>query len=191
MTLPDVCPRDGVSQCKKKDCHLYVVEWRTGDEQCIIGYRSTHKELSRSVSLEDNYVENTRIKLEKKVPRERKPWPGTSTAASGRDHLKREVPQTDTGHTTVPEPAPRVVSEPVTEASESYIEARVGRPVPEVLEELAPVAQEEVVVNDKNTTVIEAKSSDEEKDKGTRKRRSLDDVMDLDLPEDYEEKFWD
>ncbi|WP_340820112.1 hypothetical protein [Methanolobus sp. WCC4] len=188
MTLPDVCPRDGVSQCKKKECHLYILEWRTGDEQCVIGYRSTHKELSRSVSLEDTYVENTRKKLEKKEPRERRPWPDTSTAASVREHLKREVPVAETRPETVMEPAP--VSEPVARTSESYIEARVGKPVPEVLEQLAPVTQEEVVVNDKNTTVIEAKSSDEEKDKDARKRKSLDEVMDLDLPEDYEEKFW-
>ncbi|SFM69589.1 hypothetical protein [Methanolobus profundi] len=182
MTLPDVCPRDGVSQCKKKDCHLYVVEWRTGDEQCVIGYSSTHKEFSQSTSLEDTYAETTRIRLEKREPRERKPWPDT-TGPLGRGHLKREATDAE----VVSEP----VSRNVVETCDSYIEACVGKPVSETpVKPLTPEREEEVVVNDKNTTVIESKSSDEGKAKDPRKRKSLDELMDLDLPEGYEEEFW-
>lgn len=44
------------------------------------------------------------------------------------------------------------------------------------------------MVNDKDTTVFEARKDGQKEDK---KRKSLDELMDLDLPEDYEEKFWD
>ena len=187
MTLPDVCPKDGISQCKKKACHLYVVEWRTGDEQCVIGYSSTHKELSRSTPLEDTYAENTRIRLENRVPREREPWPDTSELP-GRGHLKREVSEAEEVRVEV---RPEHDLKPMMETSEVYIEACVGKPVPKApVEPVSHVGQEEVVLNDKNTTVIESKNSDEGKDKEQKKRKSLDEVMDLDLPDDYEEKFW-
>lgn len=160
MTLPDVCPKDGVSQCKKKACHLYVLEWRTGDEQCIIGYSSTHKELSRSTPMEDTYAERTRLRFEKKAPAERKSWPDASEGAgTKRQHLQRLGADTE-----------EIVAELPSQ------------------EPMSPERREEVVVNNKDTTVIEARD-DEAKDE--KKRKSLDDVMDLDLPDDYEEKFWD
>ncbi|TQD28331.1 hypothetical protein [Methanolobus vulcani] len=161
MTLPDVCPKDGVSQCKKKACHLYVVDWRTGDEQCVIGYRSTHKELSRSTPMEDTYAESTRMKLQKKAPVERKSWPEPEQSTERRQHLQRQP---------VPAEAPTEIA---------------GLPPKEPM---SPVCQEEVVVNDKDTTVFEARKDDQKEEK---KRKSLDELMDLDLPEDYEEKFWD
>jgi hypothetical protein len=160
MTLPDVCPKDGVSQCKKKDCHLYVVEWRTGDEQCIIGYSSTHKELTRSTPMEDTYAENIRLRYEKEAPVERKPWPEPGQSRERREHLQRQ---------------PGVAENP-TEIAELPSK-----------EPMSPVNQEEVVVNDKDTTVFEARKDNQKEDK---KKGSLDKLMD-DLPEDYEEKFWD
>jgi hypothetical protein len=161
MTLPDVCPKDGVSQCKKKACHLYVVEWRTGDEQCVIGYSSTHKEFSRSTPMEDTYAESTRMRLQKKAPEERKAWPEPAQSAEKRQHLQRQ---------SVPAEAPTEIA---------------GLPPKEPM---SPVDREEVVVNNKDTTVFEArKESPEEENKN---KKSLDKLMD-DLPEDYEEKFWD
>ncbi|WP_342303854.1 hypothetical protein [Methanolobus sp. ZRKC5] len=163
MTLPDVCPRDGVSHCKKKDCHLYVVEWRTGDEQCVIGYSSTHKELSKSMPMEDTYAQSTRTRLGKQTGRESRSWPepGVGKAAE-RKHLERPV--------------------------YDNVETIVAKP------EMKPVfveGQEEVVVNNKDTTVIESRHSDEKKEKDSRKIKSLDEVMDLDLPENYEKEFWE
>lgn len=163
MTLPDVCPKDGVSQCKKKACHLYVLEWRTGDEQCIIGYSSTHKELSRSTSLEDTYAESTRLRFEKKAPVERKPWPDVSEEAfTKKQHLQRQVVDTEEIVAELPSKEP-----------------------------MSPDRREEVVVNNKDTTVIEARNDEANNPKDDKKRKSLDGVMDLDLPDDYEEKFWD
>ena len=161
MTLPDVCPKDGVSQCKKKACHLYVVEWRTGDEQCVIGYRSTHKELSRSTPMEDTYAERTRMRLQNKAPVERRSWPEAEQSTERRQHLQRQ-PASEEAPTEIARLAPR--------------------------EPMYPVNREEVVVNDKDTTVFEARRDGQKEDK---KRKSLDEMLDLDLPNDYEEKFWD
>ncbi|WP_321429970.1 hypothetical protein [uncultured Methanolobus sp.] len=161
MTLPDVCPKDGVSQCKKKACHLYLVEWRTGDEQCVIGYSTTHKELSRSTPMEDTYAESIRLRYEKQAPAERKSWPEPGQSTKKRQHLQRQP---------VPAEAPTEIAGLSSK------------------EPMSPVNQEEVVVNDRDTTVIEARRDGQQEGK---KKKSLDDVMDLDLPEDYEEKFWD
>ncbi|WP_094227466.1 hypothetical protein [Methanolobus psychrotolerans] len=165
MTLPDVCPKDGISQCKKKACHLYVVEWRTGDEQCVIGYRATHKQLSKSMPLEDTYAQSTRIRLGREGPHERDVRHGsdhiyeTVSYAPERKHLQRSESNVETD-TATSEESPR------------------------------PVRYEEVVVNNKDTTVFESKHIEETKSKDNRKRTSLDKMMDLDLPENYEEEFW-
>jgi hypothetical protein len=159
MTLPDVCPRDGVSSCKKKDCHLYVIEWRTGDEQCIIGYRLTHKELSRSAPLEDTYAERTRLRLGKNIRHEN----GERQQAQDvpeRNHLQRQVSNVE-----------NVISGSNEESS--------------ILK-----SSEEIVLSNKDTTVIESKHGAEIQVTGDRKRKSLDQMMDLDLPENYEEDFW-
>ena len=161
MTLPDVCPRDGVSHCKKKACHLYVVEWRTGDEQCVIGYRSTHKELSKSIPMEDTYAQSTRMRLGKQKERESRPWPEPAVGeAEVRKHLERQRPDNVETIVATPERKP-----------------------------VAVMSQEEIVVNNKDTTVIESRHSGEKKD--DRKRKSLDELMDLDLPENYEKEFWE
>ena len=172
MTLPDVCPKDGVSQCKKKACHLYVVEWRTGDEQCVIGYSSTHKQFSKSTPMEDTYAAKVRSRTEQKPERQKSSWPESTTTETRRKHLKREMP----------EPQPEEV----------YIEARPGAVKQAVREEPATSERlEEVVVVDKDTTIIESRSGDEVRGKESRKRKSLDEVMDMDLPEDYEKEFWE
>ncbi|MDG6243937.1 MAG: hypothetical protein QCH31_06040 [Methanolobus sp.] len=161
MTLPDVCPRDGVSRCKKKDCHLYVVEWRTGDEQCIIGYRLTHKELSRSAPLEDTYAESTRQRLGKTVrPRREDEESGQTSDTTERHHLQRQV---------------RNVENVICHSSDQHS---------------IPTDSEEIVFKNKNTTVIESRHGAESPQKADRKRRSVEEMMDLDLPENYEEEFW-
>jgi hypothetical protein len=161
MTLPDVCPRDGISHCKKKACHLYVVEWRTGDEQCVIGYRSTHKQLSKSMPMEDTYAQSTRMRLEKPAGYESRPRaePAVSKPAE-RKHLERQV--SDNVETIVASPQKKPV---------------------------VVLSHEEVVVNNKDTTVIESRHGDEKKD--DRKRKSLDELMNLDLPDNYEKEFWE
>lgn len=63
MGFPAKCPLDGKSDCKGKLCHLYHVDWRTKEANCIIGYGSSHKTISSDRLILDTYIENTRIKL--------------------------------------------------------------------------------------------------------------------------------
>jgi hypothetical protein len=156
MVLPDVCPLDGKLHCKKHDCHLYHVDWRTDEEQCIIGYRSTHKIPSKdSNAVQDNYAENTRILL-------------------GRDFTKE--PQTR--HTT---------------------QSRVEDVIKEDPIDPTTVYREETDFDERDTTVIQ--SSDTRGNQGEsvvsevsngnkRNRKTIDDAMKLDLPDNYEEEFW-
>jgi hypothetical protein len=61
--FPAKCPLDGKSNCKGKQCHLYHVDWRTKEANCIIGYGSSHKTTHSDRLILDTYIENTRIKL--------------------------------------------------------------------------------------------------------------------------------
>lgn len=63
MGLPVKCPLDGKSSCKGKQCHLYHVDWRTKEANCIIGYGSSHKTTLSDRVILDTYIENTRTKL--------------------------------------------------------------------------------------------------------------------------------
>jgi len=60
---PAKCPLDGRSNCKRKQCHLYNVDWRTREANCIIGYGSFHKTARSERVILDTYIENTRIRL--------------------------------------------------------------------------------------------------------------------------------
>jgi hypothetical protein len=51
--------------------------------------------------------------------------------------------------------------------------------------EISELHEEVTVINTKNTTVIESRETPPSK-----KRKSLDDVMNLGLPDNYEEEFW-
>ncbi len=66
MVLPQKCPLDGTSGCKKKDCHLYHIDWRSGDENCMLGYGNKSKEEKKGHPIEDNYAHNTRDHFENK-----------------------------------------------------------------------------------------------------------------------------
>jgi hypothetical protein len=61
--VPAKCPLDRKSNCKGKQCHLYHVDWRTKEANCIIGYGSSHKTTHSDRVILDTYIENTRIKL--------------------------------------------------------------------------------------------------------------------------------
>jgi len=89
MVLPDICPLDGKSGCKKHECHLYHVEWRTGDEHCIIGYRASHKLPSEGLrAVQDTYADSTRIRLGRDIPVAPEMKPPVQTA--GDDVAKKE-----------------------------------------------------------------------------------------------------
>lgn len=155
MTLPDICPKDGSPQCKGSLCHLYIVDWRSGDEQCIIGYSSTHKKSTSSRSVEDTYAESARRR-------------------TGRD----------IGH--------MIVDHPSRSGSPERSEPVETSPVPQSPADMrkSEVVSEKVVVNNKDTMVFESTSITEEVPVENKKRKTIDDVMDLDLPDGYEEEFW-
>ncbi|MGP8321460.1 MAG: hypothetical protein ACT6FE_03945 [Methanosarcinaceae archaeon] len=154
MSLPEVCPLDGKSGCKTSACHLYHVDWRSGEENCSIGYSATREKFPKMNTLQDTYAQNTRIRL------------------------GREIPVT----TQIRHPIQNIVEK----NGENLV-----NPTPE------PSAIEEVVLSDNNTTVIESNPALDEvtikpddSPKPKKKGKSIDDVMKLDLPDDYEEKFW-
>ena len=63
MVLPEVCPIDNESQCKKKDCHLYHIDWRTDQENCSIGYGHIRRYESPERKVVDTYAEDTQKRL--------------------------------------------------------------------------------------------------------------------------------
>ena len=195
MTLPDICPRDGAPSCKRTACHLYVVDWRSGDEQCIIGYRSTHKGLSRSSPVVDSYAEDSRRKLGDKRDHR-------SSVIRQEARQQEEVRHMDSRREPVVAPCEEVRSSLLSDVPSADLhngsdaascdgveswqspDARTGN----ACKGPDPVLCEEVTVNTKNTTVIESRESPQ--GESPKKRKSLDDVMNLDLPDNYEEEFW-
>lgn len=156
MVLPDLCPLDGKPHCKKRDCHLYHVEWRTGEEQCIIGYRSTHKIPSKdSNAVQDNYAENTRIRLGRDFTKEPQI---RHTTRSGVEDVKKEYP-----------------IDPTTVYHEKTVFDERDATV--IQSNDIRVSQGEYVVSEVNNG-------------NKRKRKTIDETMKLDLPENYEEEFW-
>jgi len=223
MTLPDNCPRDGASHCKKNACHLYVVDWRSGDEQCIIGYRSTHKNLSKSSPVVDSYAQDTRRKFGDRhgqeplgsYPREKQVAEVNQVAAiqkkPGGVEVSVEKRQTaDVLHTpevhesaeAVPAQAEeakprhwadiapvRTLREPgATPRDELKSWQRPDIRSGSAQKEISEMREEVTVINTKNTTVIESREATQEQ--ASKKRKSLDDVMNLGLPDNYEEEFW-
>lgn len=154
MSLPEVCPLDGKSGCKTSDCHLYHVDWRSGEANCLIGYSATHEKSSEMNTLQDTYAQNTRIRL------------------------GREIPDT------------AKIRQPIRNGVETNKEIFVNQ-TPE------QNSIEKIVQSDKNTTVIESNSTlnevvvkPDDVPKPKKKGKNIDDIMKLDLPDDYEEEFW-
>ncbi|NPE31544.1 hypothetical protein HNV12_27015 [Methanococcoides sp. SA1] len=63
MALPEICPQDNEPRCKKGQCYLYHIDWRTREENCSIGYRGTHKQSDQIGTTRDTYAEETRRRL--------------------------------------------------------------------------------------------------------------------------------
>ncbi|KXS42010.1 MAG: hypothetical protein AWU58_1581 [Methanohalophilus sp. T328-1] len=63
MSLPEICPIDRTHVCKKRKCHLYHVDWRSGDENCSVGYNQTTKMRRSSESVVDEYAQRVKEKL--------------------------------------------------------------------------------------------------------------------------------
>lgn len=171
MTLPEVCPLDKNSGCKKEACHLYHIDWRSGDENCTIGYRYTHREGKSAQSVQDNYAENVRMKLGKTIDE----MPEINDPRREENRYQDFTINTEEKRKGNLETKNKANSSQITEVEE---------------------INEKVVTSDKNTTVIQSCNSDEiidsdtENNNSKKSRKSIDESMELDLPDDYEKEYW-
>lgn len=62
MPLPQKCPLDNTNGCRGRDCHLFHIDWRTGEENCSIGYRYTHKTKGSPHVVEDTYARDVKLR---------------------------------------------------------------------------------------------------------------------------------
>ena len=159
MVLPDICPQDNELRCKKEQCYLYHIDWRTGEENCSIGYRGTHKQSDQTGTTRDTYAEETR-RLLGHIPEATvdKHTPEHSTLEKRTIEEKREM-------------APHIneIKETIVMESKdtTVIESRVSDPKTEMFSETAPSEED------------------------TDKRDKLSKMMNLeDISEDYEKDFW-
>ncbi|UGV40499.1 hypothetical protein J7W08_10595 [Methanococcoides orientis] len=151
---------DNELECKGKNCHLFHVDWRTGEENCTIGYSSTHKQGNHSDIVSDTYAEETRMRLGyKPEPFPERKYEREPVQPVVRTEMEETIPfkpvieeeiVMETEHTTVIHSHENVVAEQADEG-----------------------------VND-----ISEKEDHAEKSK-LDKMMNLDD-----LPEDYEKEFW-
>ncbi|MCD4806926.1 MAG: hypothetical protein K8R13_05035 [Methanococcoides sp.] len=159
MALPDICPQDNEHRCKKEQCYLYHIDWRTGEENCSIGYRGTHTQSDPTGTTRDTYAEETRKRL------------GHSSEAT----IEMHTPEIFT-----------IEKETIEEKREM---------VPHINEII-----ETIVMESKDTTVIESHVSDPKTEMADEVNPSKEDadkkdklakMMDLeDISEDYEKDFW-
>ena len=161
MSLPEVCPLDGKSGCKTSECHLYHVDWRSGEENCSIGYRATQKPLAKTEQLLDTYAQNASTRLGRDIP----------TTAQIRPPVQNVV------ETTIEEP---VVSQ-ILDKSETIVEEVVTS-------DRNTTVVESNHASDVGAVKTADVSDTDKKEK--KKGKSIDDAMKLDLPDDYEEEFW-
>lgn len=56
MSLPIVCPKNGSGPCIGNKCQMYVKDWRSNEEYCIIGYYSASDRKKQGEPVVDNYA---------------------------------------------------------------------------------------------------------------------------------------
>ena len=161
MSLPEVCPLDGRSGCKTSGCHLYHVDWRSGEENCSIGYHTTQKPSSKTDQLQDTYAQNASMRLGREIPTTAQIRPPVQNVA--------EIARKETVVSQILDDPETTIEEVVTsDRNTTVIESNHAS-------DEAAVKPADVSDNDKT-----------EKKKG----KNIDDAMKLDLPDNYEEEFW-
>jgi len=60
MSLPTVCPKTGSGQCIGNKCQMYVLDWRSNEEYCIVGYYSASNRKNLGEPVVDNYAAKVR-----------------------------------------------------------------------------------------------------------------------------------
>ena len=56
MSLPIVCPKTGSGPCTGNKCKMYILDWRSNEEYCIMGYYSTPDRKNLGEQVVDNYA---------------------------------------------------------------------------------------------------------------------------------------
>ena len=60
MSLPIVCPKTGSGPCTGNKCKMYILDWRSNEEYCIMGYYSTPCLKNLGEPVVDNYAANVK-----------------------------------------------------------------------------------------------------------------------------------
>ena len=60
MSLPTVCPKTGSGPCIGNKCQMYVLDWRSNEEYCILGYYSASNRKNQGEPIVDNYAAKVR-----------------------------------------------------------------------------------------------------------------------------------
>jgi hypothetical protein len=56
MSLPTFCPKTGSCSCIGEKCSVYVMDWRSKDEYCNVGYYPHNERNSLGEPIVDNYA---------------------------------------------------------------------------------------------------------------------------------------
>ena len=236
MTLPEVCPLDETQTCKGRECHLFCLEWRTREPNCLIGYGTTSKIKSGKVDRNrDTYAEDTFRKLgrqplskRRKNVSEKGDWIPRRLAEepAKRPAERKEASLTQSQEfqeiiTKIPEGSKKTHDERLRERyNASEIEKTSGLESSRLREEPAeqnpiicartqpriqekPRIPEKVISRDKHTTIFTPFDTDKKDNsylprreeakkppENREKRKKLDKVIEIDLPDTYEEDFW-
>jgi hypothetical protein len=156
LPLPQICPLNNTNGCKGKDCHLHHVDWRTGEENCSIGYRYTHRTTGFPHVVEDNYARDVKLRKTQTLMRE-------TEVVEKTPGVIREENRND---------SPAGICNSSGNNKEVYVKPAV--------EIVTPIASpEDDDTNDKFRIASSGK-----------KKSKIDEIINMDLPEDYEEEFW-
>ncbi len=61
MSLPSFCPKTGSGSCIGDKCPVYVMDWRSKDEYCNLGYYPDHERKSLGEPVVDNYASGIEV----------------------------------------------------------------------------------------------------------------------------------
>lgn len=218
MSLPEICPLDITCSCKGSKCHLYHVEWRTKEPECLVGYGSISRTKSKKVNSEDTYAEETFKRLGKPPQLQKRDLMEASLKTRG---------EAQTGAPKNPGKRPAGNTIPAGKSAECHLENPAegsgkeslglekirtllkydSQPGKETPANKASMPRERIISQDKHATLIEAfenpsspssrklggldRQKEPERNPETReKRKKLEKMMSLELPENYEEDFW-
>ena len=56
MSLPTVCPKTGSGPCTGNKCNMYILDWRSNEEYCIMEYYSIPDRKNLGEQVVDNYA---------------------------------------------------------------------------------------------------------------------------------------